>query len=590
MILRPYQQEAIQSVCDYVDAGNPGNPLVVAPTGSGKSLLQAGIIQQFLDTGKAKRVICLAHVKELIQQNLDKMIKIWPEAHVGAYSAGLGKSDTRRAILFCGIQSVWNKARKLASTTQPIDVVFIDECHRVPFIEGGTYRRFIDDLTALNPKLRVIGLTATPYRYVPGTKTHTGGYQSLIVGENRIFTDIVYDLSRSLVSLIQDDYLAALWPTPTQYRVNLKGVRIENGDYKADQLNALMGSADVINAILDAAIPLAQADDRKHWLVFCTGVEGAKSTAQNLRDRGISAVVVTGETSARDRETAIREFQAGQVTALVSVNTLTTGFDAPLTDCLIVARPTLSPVMHVQLLGRGMRPTDEKISQEDGIRRGCLVLDFVGNIERHGPIDCLKLKGPSVKKQEPTKECPACHAVIRIFASVCPECGYEFPAREPEPIQPPSANQSAIIAGISDMKPPVRYAVTRVAYSKHTSGKSGIPTLRVDYYDGFFRLASEWVCLDHPKGTYPRKKAETWWKERMPKVVSMLPGGVDQAMDWIKTGYTLNAPEFITLRTAAEKSYPEIVRYEWPDAPHPALTHPLYRQPENHHVPLATHP
>lgn len=548
---------------------------------SGKSLLIAETIRQLVDERLARRVIVLAHVKELISQNLDKLVRIWPEARVGVYSAGLGRSDVYRQVLFCGIQTVHNKARKLANSNYPIDAIFIDEAHRVPHAENGTYRRFLNDLSAMNPAMKIIGLTATPFRYIPATKTHTGGYQGLTVGDDRIFTDEVFDLSKQIVPLIQDDYLAALWPTPTNYQVDLKGIRIENGDYKADQLNDLMGSDEIINNILDVAIPLAEGDGRKHWMVFCTGVDAANATAANLRQRGISAFAVTGETPDAERDRATRDFNAGQLTALVSVNTLTTGFDAPLTDCLIIARPTLSPVMHVQLMGRGMRVTAEKIAAENGVKKGCLVLDFVGNVDQHGPIDRLVLKGPKPKKEEPVKECPKCKSIIRIFASVCPNCGYEFPKLDQEPIEPPTASNLAIIAGISDIAPPTRHQITRVAYSKHTSGKSGIPTLRADYFDGFFRMASEWICLDHPIGTYPRKKAETWWRTRQPRadVGVMLPSGTDQAMTWINGGFSLKHPTHITLRRAAEKGgYPEIVRYEWDeaDAPRQAVQqHPV---------------
>lgn len=560
MILRPYQSDAVNALFAYFNSGNPGNPLIVMPTGTGKSVVIAAMIQRILTDYPTTRVLMATHVKELIQQNLEKLLRVWPDAPVGVYSSGLKQNNTEAPILFCGIQSVWNKAKALASESRPIELVFIDECHRVPLHANGTYRRFIDDLTRLNPHLRLIGLTATPYRHVPGTKTMTSGYQSLTVGDDRLFTDIAYDLTGALVTLIRQDYLSALWPQPTDYRVNLKGIRIENGDYKADQLNELMEREEVIDAILDEAIPLAQADGRKHWLVFCAGVDAARFTAANLMTRGISAAVVAGDTSARDRDHFIREFRTGRLTALVSVGVLTTGFDAPVTDCLIIARPTLSPVLFVQMMGRGMRPTESKIAIEDARKRGCLVLDFCGNVDRHGPIDKLQLKGPVQKKRELTKTCPGCQAEISQFANPCPECGYEFEPAEKPPAEIPQAGKSAIIAGITPLAPPVRYEVSRVAYSRHV-GKSGIPTLRVDYFSGFLRVASEWVCLEHTG--YARQKAERWWAQRFSEHAWILPSEVNQEAINHAEKY-LTTPSAIHVRTLQGKdSFPEIVKYEF---------------------------
>jgi DNA repair protein RadD len=558
MILRDYQSDAVNALFEYFNSGNPGNPLIVMPTGTGKSVVIAALIQKILTDYPTTRVLMATHVKELIQQNLDKLLRVWPMAPVGVYSAGLKQNNTDAPILFCGIQSVWNKAKALSSEARPIELVFIDECHRVPLQVGGTYRRFIAALTRLNPHLRLIGLTATPYRHIPGTKTMTGGYQSLTVGDDRLFTDIAYDLTASLVPLIRQDYLAALWPQPTDYRVCLKDIRIENGDYKADQLNALMEQDAVIDAILAEAIPLAQADDRKHWLVFCAGAAAAHKTAANLQARGISAAVVEGNTPAKDRAQFIADFKVGRLTALVSVGVLTTGFDAPVTDCLIIARPTISPVLHVQIMGRGMRPTDAKCAMEGERRRGCLVLDFCGNVDRHGPIDHLQLKGPSPKKREPTKTCPECQAEISQFANPCPQCCHEFDVAEKPPVEAPQAGKSAIIAGISPIVPPVRYSVSRVAYSRHV-GKSGIPTLRVDYFSGFLRVASEWVCLEH--SGWARQKAEKWWAERdgtlmTPTIITQ--NVVDNADEDLKR------PTAILVRTLPGKdAFPEIVKYEW---------------------------
>lgn len=558
MRLREYQKDAVQSMFDYFEAGHSGHPAIVMPTGTGKSLVIAAAIQQVLRDYPTARVLMLTHVKELIQQNLDKLLRVWPEAPIGVYSAGLKQANTDRSILFCGIQSVWNKAKALASKTRPIELVFVDECHRVPLHDDGTYRRFIRDLLAFNPHMRLIGLTATPFRHVPATQTHSGGYQTITVGDDRIFTDICFDLTPALANMIDDAYLAPLWPQPTDYQVDLKGIKIERGDYQADQLNRLMEKHEVIDAILDEAISLARADGRQHWLVFCAGVDAARNLTASLNARGVLARVVDGDTPARDRDGAICDFRAGRLTALVSVGVLTTGFDAPITDCLIVARPTLSPVLYVQMMGRGMRPTEAKIAVEGGRKRGCLVLDFCGNVDRHGPIDRLRLKGPALKKAEPMKTCPRCEKEIRVFANPCPECGHEFPV-EDRFVETPTAGNTAIIASLDPPAPPVRYEVSRVTYAKHV-GASGIPSLRVDYFSGFLRVASEWVCVQH--AGYARQKAMKWWMDRMRE---MPPNDLDSAIKRLnERGFKQPTAVFVRLGRTA-RDYDEIVKFEWPE-------------------------
>lgn len=555
MIPRAYQIDAVQSVLDYFDAkeGN-GHPLVVMPTGTGKSLVIAELIRRVLSAYPQVRVLMVTHVKELIEQNLEKILRIWPDAPVGIYSAGLKRQETDASILFCGIQSVWNKADKLSSVERPIELVFIDEAHRVPLHQSGTYRQLLCALEAVNPDLRVIGLTATPYRHIPATKTLSGGYLSLIEGNDRLFTDVVFDLSERLPWLIAQGYLAPLWPRPSTYHVNLDSIKIDRGDYSQNQLDERMADESVVDAILDEAIVIAKKDNRQHWIVFCSGVSSARAMAAGLHARGIRSGMVTGDTPSIERSFLIDEFRAGRLIALVSVGVLTTGFDAPITDLLLIARPTISPVLWVQMCGRGMRPTESKIAIEGERKRGCLVLDFGGNVERHGPIDAIRLKKPGPKNQEPTKTCPECEAVIPLLAKECPKCGLVFEGAKGK--LPPILADKDLMSGIAR-----RYEVSRVAYSRHI-GKSGIPTLRVDYFSGLNRVASEWVCIEHPDSSYAKNKAQRWWERRNPMGFERIPGGVDQALEWIRSGFCLESPSGISL-TQEKGKYPAVVGYYW---------------------------
>lgn len=564
MQLRPYQHDAVAAVIRYFESGAPGHPLVIAPTGTGKSLIIAALVRHVLTAWPQSRVVMLTHVKELIQQNLEKLLRVWPEAPVGVYSAGLKSYHTDAQILFCGVQSAWNKAKAIASEERPVELILIDEAHRIPLHASGTYRRFIRDLSAFNPHLRLIGLTATPYRHVPPTQKMSGGYQMLTVGEERVFTDVAFDLSAQLLTLIEKDYLSALWPKAADYQVDTDGLATtRNGDYREDQVNMLMEQDLVIDAILNEAVPTAQADQRKHWLVFCAGVLQAQRMTDGLLARGISAGCVTGETASGDRDALISTFRSGKITALVSVSVLTTGFDAPDVDCLVIARPTLSPVLWVQMVGRGMRPTPDKIALEPAKerKRGCLVLDFCGNVDRHGPINGIRLRKPAPKKAEPMKVCPSCKGDVHLSAKQCPVCGHVFlPQAEISEKETPRAAHQDLIAGITHREP-TAHTVSYVRYFRHI-GQSGVPTLRVEYFAGFLRLASEWVCLDH--SGYARQKAERWLNERMPDGFNHMPGSVDQLLEWIDSGMVLKTPERIHLAPNADRPhYPKIMRAEF---------------------------
>jgi len=539
MSLRPYQQTAVDAVFQHFDSPDSGHPLIVMPTGTGKSHVISAITQITLQSWPTARVLMLTHVKELIQQNLEKLQRIWPLAPVGVYSAGLRRQDTDAPILFAGIQSVWRRARELADERAPIDLVLIDEAHRVPLTQTGMYRQFLTDLQTLNPYLRVIGLTATPFRYLPATQTHTGGYALLTEGDGRIFTDIVCNQTPDLADLIRQNHLSMLWPIRTGYQISTEGIGTANGDYKDGELDAMLARDEVVDAILEEAIRLATADGRRHWLVFCAGLGQVAAMTDGFRERGITAAAVTGSTPSGERAKIIADFRAGTLQALVNCDVLTTGFDAPNTDCLIIARPTQSPILHVQIMGRGMRPTPDKIEQIEGKRRGCLVLDFAGNTAMHGPIDALSLKKPRPRGADeeikpPSKTCPKCKTIVAPSVSVCPSCGYfwPLPEKQDDRQKKPKACDAPILAAFAPPPPVTWYDVTRIEYRRHVKEKA---TMRVVYFSGSLLIANEFVCLEHDG--FARRKAEKWWKNHggaMP-VPETVNEGIERSEELVKS-------------------------------------------------------
>ncbi len=175
MELRPYQRESIDALYEHWQSGG-GNGLIVIPTGGGKSLIIATLLREIMTTWPLMRVGMITHTKELISQNYAELLKVWPQAPAGIYSAGIGRRDTRHPILFCGVQSVWNKTDLIGR----FDLLLIDEAHLISRSAGTMYGKFLAALKERQTDFRIVGLTATPYRLDSGR---------LDKGPDRLFQD-----------------------------------------------------------------------------------------------------------------------------------------------------------------------------------------------------------------------------------------------------------------------------------------------------------------------------------------------------------------------------------------------------------------
>ena len=315
-----------------------GHPLVVIPTAGGKSLVAAAFIQEVLAQWPDERIIILTHVRELISQNFAELIRLWPEAPAGIYSAGLNRRDTQAQILFAGIQSVHRKAYAI----QRADLVLVDEAHLIPRSANTTYRRFLDDLGRINPQLKIIGLTATPYRLDSGM-LHTG--------PDALFDDIAFDVS--VRELIDQGYLAPLISKQTSTQLDVSGVGTRGGEFIAGQLEAAVDQDPITQRAIDEVV--AYGHDRRSWLLFCAGVDHAGHVCDAVRARGVSCATIFGHTPKAERDSIIAAFKRGDIRALASMGVLTTGFNAPAVDLIAMLRPTKSTGLYVQMAGRGTR-------------------------------------------------------------------------------------------------------------------------------------------------------------------------------------------------------------------------------------------
>lgn len=534
MQLRPYQTSALDALWAYLRSAD-GNPALVLPTGAGKSPLMGAIARQAVEAWQG-RVGILAHVQELVSQNADKLRAIWPEADVGVYAAGLKRRDRFNRILVMQIQSVAKRATALGH----FDLLLVDEAHRVPLKGDGQYLQFIADCRRINPSLRVVGLTATPYRLQ--------GAAVPVCGADNVLTEIAYEAR--IPDLIREGYLSRLVSRGGELP-NLQGVHTRGGDFVESALAERMDDAGLIARTCDDLC--ARAADRWAWIVFCVNVAHAEHVRDALAARGIAAGLVHSGTTKADREHQIADFQRGHLRAMVNVNVLSEGFDAPHIDCVAMLRPTKSPGLYYQQVGRGLRLAPGKSD--------CLVLDYAGNVLEHGPVDEIRVRrapreGAIAEVQTArVKECPKCAALLFIGLRACPECGHAFTSAEPAHAERP------VDAPVLSTDRPRRvheHAVGGVSYARHAKpGKT--PSLRVTYHCGL-RQFHEWICVEH--AGLARAKALRWWQARS---ADHCPRTVEEAMT--QTPH-LRRPSVIVVDET--EKFPEITDHRFTEAA-PAL-------------------
>ena len=518
MALRDYQQRAINLLYAWMRY-NSGNPCVVMPTGSGKSHVIAGLCRDILSRWPQSRILVLSHVKELLEQDAEKILLAWPEAPLGIYSAGIGSRDVGMPLTVAGIQSVRDKALMLGY----VDLVVVDEAHTISHKAEGGYRKLLDELKSVNPNMRIVGLTATPYRLGHG----------LISEHGAIFDGLVEPVS--VAELIARGYLAPLRSKLTDAQLSVDGVSRRGGEYVEHELQQAVNNTDDNERIVDEVI--ARAGNRRAWLFFCAGVTHSTAIRDALRARGVTAEVVTGETPKTERERIIRDYKAGRITALTNANVLTTGFDYPDIDLIAMLRPTLSPGLYVQMAGRGMRLK----SHTDH----CLVLDFAGNVRRHGPITDVsppKHRGAGTG-DAPVKVCEQCSELVHTSVKVCPACGYVFPPAEKEPL---ALHGDDIMGGPEEMR--VREWLW---YVKRSKAKQ-INMLCVDYYNAELTgdKVTEYITILHDG--YARYRAEITMRgiiEGCGADISLVSGIDEDYLEQIaEVLNNADAPETVTIK------------------------------------------
>lgn len=482
--LRDYQQSAVDSVLPYWENGG-ASPLIVVPTGGGKSLIQAALINEFMAIDPTVRPLCLAHRKELIVQNSTELTELMPDINYGIYSASLKTKQMQGQVTFGQIQSIAKSIHKF----DPFDMIFIDEAHLVPFDDGTLYRQALKMALLMNPKLKIIGLTATHYRL---------GRGFLHEGDDAIFDGISYEIS--VRTLLDQGHLVPIVSKSGCIAPDLSKVHRRGGEYIQSELE---GAYDVPEVTQRACDEIMQwGENRKAWLIFAAGVKHAHSVKAYLDAHGIDCEVVTGQTGEIERDCIIERFKAGNLKCIVNCDVLTTGFNAPICDLIALLRATESTSLYVQILGRGMRTFENK--------KDCLLLDYGGNVVRHGFIDNVNIRGAKGLREPgdmPAKPCPMCSSICHLSAMSCIDCGFLFPV--PEVKHDEIAYDGAILVG--QKEPLITKKVIDTWHRRHK--KEGKPDcVKVGYKINFLDSVTEYICLDHEG--WARQNALRWC-ERM---------------------------------------------------------------------------
>lgn len=544
---RWYQDEAEFAIFDYFQRGKTGNPVVAMPTGTGKSVVIAKFIHKIFKYWPDQRIMMLTHVKKLISQNAEKLLSVWPVAPMGIYSAGLNSREMIMPIVFGGVQSVAPAIKKSLQANDGLpphlkhfrwrDLLIIDEAHLLSPSEDTQYQYIIAELRKINPHLKVIGFTATPYRLKQGMITEDGG----------IFTDICYDITGigAFNRLIAEGYLAPLISRPTTTKIDTANLNLSNGDFNSKQ--AEDEAEKVIYEGLKETCEFGY--DRRHWLIFAAGVKNAEHIASVLNSFGVPAIASHSKLTEKENDIRMAAFEVGDFRALVGMNKYTTGYDFPPIDLIADFQATMSPGKHVQKGGRGTRPSP------DTGKENCLFLDFAGNVRRLGPInDPVKPRRPDkgAPGDAPIRICENCGVYNNAAARFCCNCGFEF-SFETKIFA--NSYQGEIIR--SDAPVIEYFNVRKVIYNLHEKKNSeGVlispPSMKVSYFCDF-KMFHEWVCLEH--SGLVGKKARDWWRQRHSQEPPLT------TYEALRHVSELRVPRRIRVHTNIK--YPEILSAEW---------------------------
>jgi DNA repair protein RadD len=409
IILRPYQEAAIEAVVAALQQER--YVLLQAATGAGKTLVFCELIKRFLRDYPMMRIGVLAHRRELIIQAADKLRRVWPHAPIGITCAGLSREKSSSSPIIIGtIQTLVGVLKK----TAPFQLLIVVEAHRLPpRNQPSQYKRFLEAMGQQFPGMRVLGVTATPYRLGHG---YIHGFECKESNLNW-FQDLHFKIG--IWDLQQQGYLCGIRAKEVEnLDSELVGIKSSGGDFNLADLSELMSKEIHVGSALKAY--QEYGENRRHVIVFCVTIDHAEKIMKVFREAGYPTGCVHSKMSLSARDAVLADFARGNIRILTNVGVLTEGWDSPHVDLILMCRPTKSPGLYVQMVGRGTRIHPGK---ED-----LLILDLSSNIHAHGDPDNPHIIIPRGKKQTApppaTKTCPECRTIVPAGLLECPECGY----------------------------------------------------------------------------------------------------------------------------------------------------------------------
>lgn len=396
VVLRPYQAKGIDGVRALI-AAERRRVLMVCPTGGGKTVIASAVIVGAVRKGR--RCLFLAHRKELIDQCYAKLRAAGlDEQHLGTILAGDKRRRPHAPVQVASIQTIVHRAKP------PADVVFVDEAHHA---NAKSY----ETILAAYPDACVIGLTATPCR-----------------ADGRGLGDVFADLVpvATFRDLAADGFLVAPRVFTSRSPLDLSKVKTTGGDYNLAELDRAVNTRELVGDIVAHWQRIAEG---RTTVVFASSVEHSQAIVAHFVEAGVAAEHLDGKTPKEEREAILARLASGETAVVSNMGVLTEGWDLPRTKCVVLARPTKSLGLYLQMAGRGLRPWGDV---------SAILLDHAGCVLAHGfPQDDREwsLEGKKKRAAAPgVRTCPGpgCYAALPAGTPVCPECGHVFESTERE--------------------------------------------------------------------------------------------------------------------------------------------------------------
>lgn len=448
--LRYYQNDAADAAENYLKGNSKGNGVIEKPTGSGKTYTLAEMIRRFSGI-RGARTMVVSHTKNIVLQDYQAACKLFPGGKnmFGIHSSGLKRRDTKEQVIFGGVQSMFSRIDDIGE----VNVLIPDECHRVNIVDSVHYKKLVSRLYKKNDKMRVIGLTASPFRMGTG----------LIYGPSSdlLFDHLIYQANTK--ELMAQGYLAKP-VTPdfkTENMIDTNGVR--SGGVNNDFIDSDLSKRANVPSLIKAQVAevLGNTNGNESIAVFAVNTDHADNIAAEFKRQGEHSVEVVHSKIKGDDAKITKAFKNGSIRVLVSVNMFIEGFDAPNITVLMDCKPTNSPGRYLQMYGRGFR-----LCAAIG-KTTFTVFDYAGNVGRHGPVDQVKAseKGETDPDKAPKKQCEKCGRTCHSRLKTCPYCGWIFP---PPLIRDPEDKTSETAGNISIISEPRWFDVKRLHCAKST--------------------------------------------------------------------------------------------------------------------------